>query len=754
MKLKTGAALGAAAVAALVPSFASADGHYVPGVEGIQAASAPPPGVYYLGYLVDYRMDSFRAPGLSSNLPGRNKGSVTAFTNRLVWITQTKVLGADYGMEAVIPVLRTSLNLQAAGISDTHSGLGDIYLGPLVLGWHGSQWDAAAAAGVWLDNASTSSPAAPGKGFKSTMLSGGMTYYFDRAKTITASGLVRFERNGRNGAGLRPGNQVSLEWGLGKNFGVVQAGLVGYKQVGQRARCQSAQAAALTKDFGAHHCGAGNHVGQRQHLRAQAEFVALQAVGFAQQVGAEAHLHTCRLEYFERAQPGAAHVLHLGHARGWQAERCALVGQRVIGDHCGHHVGAQLRHQRRCRRVDQVAVLDGAHAAAHGARDRGRGVGMGQHIGVARGGLGDDGADLVLAVAQGIDRVGGRGHAARGHDLDLVGPHLQFFAGGLAHRVHAIDHPADHANARAVGADHVGCDVVGASAAVGMAAGLAQRTARDEQPRPLGQARLNRLLERMAGTARVAHGGEAAAQHATQDRQAAQRRQHIRHVNLLLQVELECDHMHVQVDQARHHRLAARVDDPRIAGCNGLVGHLADGVAFDQDVVLVQQFGLQRVEQAGVLDECGLGHRASGAAGQEWTISNSTATGACARKGARSGPCAARTGLSSHCWYDAAPSHSAVTHIRSGSSGDSSNSPPRKPGMDAAHSSSTRRCTKLWAASSRWPGCERKVSNDLCITRLPCCPALRPRWLRASGSWCSRRRSAPPPSRTAARQWS
>ncbi|MDH1254272.1 transporter [Comamonas thiooxydans] len=230
MKLKTGAALGAAAVAALVPSFASADGHYVPGVEGIQAASAPPPGVYYLGYLVDYRMDSFRAPGLSSNLPGRNKGSVTAFTNRLVWITQTKVLGADYGMEAVIPVLRTSLNLQAAGISDTHSGLGDIYLGPLVLGWHGSQWDAAAAAGVWLDNASTSSPAAPGKGFKSTMLSGGMTYYFDRAKTITASGLVRFERNGRNGAGLRPGNQVSLEWGLGKNFGVVQAGLVGYSQ--------------------------------------------------------------------------------------------------------------------------------------------------------------------------------------------------------------------------------------------------------------------------------------------------------------------------------------------------------------------------------------------------------------------------------------------------------------------------------------------------------------------------------------------
>jgi len=230
MKLKTSAALGAAAAAVLAPSLAFADGHYVPGVEGIQAASAPPPGFYYLGYLLDYHMDSFRAPGSSSNLPGHNKGTVTALANRLVWITQTKVLGADYGMEAVIPVLRTSLTLNAAGISDTRSGVGDIYLGPLVLGWHGQQWDASAAAGFWLDNASTSSPAAAGKGFRGTMLTGGMTYYFDSAKTVTASGLMRFERNGKNDAGFRPGNQISFEWGLGKNFGAVQAGLVGYSQ--------------------------------------------------------------------------------------------------------------------------------------------------------------------------------------------------------------------------------------------------------------------------------------------------------------------------------------------------------------------------------------------------------------------------------------------------------------------------------------------------------------------------------------------
>ncbi|MBF5006992.1 SphA family protein [Diaphorobacter caeni] len=223
-------AVAAAALAALLPLAVQAEGHYVPGVEGTQAASVPPPGVYYLGYLVNYDINSFRAPGSSDNLPGHNRGTVTALANRLVWMTDTKLLGADYGMEAIVPLMRTSLTINAAGVSDSRSDLGDIYVGPLVLGWHGAQWDAVAAAGIWLDNASTSHPASAGKGFKSTMLTGGATYYFDSAKTVSASGLMRFERNGRNDAGFRHGNQISLEWGVAKNFGTVQAGVVGYSQ--------------------------------------------------------------------------------------------------------------------------------------------------------------------------------------------------------------------------------------------------------------------------------------------------------------------------------------------------------------------------------------------------------------------------------------------------------------------------------------------------------------------------------------------
>lgn len=219
-----------AALAALACVGASAGGHYVPGVEGIQAASVPPPGVYYLGYLVNYSINELRAPGSSSTVPLSNTGTVSALANRLVYITNTKLLGADYGMEAIVPVLRKSLNFNAPGISESSSSVGDIYLGPLVLGWHGGNWDAVAAAGLWLDSASSGKSSSPGNGYKSTMLTGGGTYYFDAAKNWTGSALMRYEMNSTQSNAFKPGNQVSLEWGFGKSFGAVQVGLVGYDQ--------------------------------------------------------------------------------------------------------------------------------------------------------------------------------------------------------------------------------------------------------------------------------------------------------------------------------------------------------------------------------------------------------------------------------------------------------------------------------------------------------------------------------------------
>ncbi len=223
-------AMAVALAAALAAGAAQAEGHYVTGVEGLQGSSVPPAGNYYLGYLVNYDIQSFRQPGSDKDLPGSNTGQVTALANRFVHITDTKLFGADYGFETIIPVLRTSVKVGPLDASD--SGVGDVYVGPLVLGWHGQQWDAVAAAGMWLDTASNTlgDPTSPGKGYKSTMLTGGVTYYFDQPKSVSGSALFRYEYNGKKDNGVRPGDQLSLEWGVGKNYGAYSLGVVGYSQ--------------------------------------------------------------------------------------------------------------------------------------------------------------------------------------------------------------------------------------------------------------------------------------------------------------------------------------------------------------------------------------------------------------------------------------------------------------------------------------------------------------------------------------------
>ena len=218
----------ATALSAAAMTNASAAGHYVAGVEGLDAGSAPPPGLYYLGYLVDYQIDSV------SGAPGENKGNISAYVNRLTWITHKTILGAAYGMEAVVPLQSTSLTFNGLGVSSTSRGVGDIYLAPLILAWHGMQYDLTFSAGEWMPTGSYSStnPSSIGLGYHGTMLTLGETIYLGASKAWSASALMRYEMNGsQQDTGLTPGNELSLEWGIGHPIGGgQQIGLVGYLQ--------------------------------------------------------------------------------------------------------------------------------------------------------------------------------------------------------------------------------------------------------------------------------------------------------------------------------------------------------------------------------------------------------------------------------------------------------------------------------------------------------------------------------------------
>ena len=198
--------------------------------EAMDDATAPPPGLYYLGYFLKYRAHDIRLPLANASAPGSNKAESTVIVNRLLWITEHQLLGADYGMEILAPVARNSLQMSAYGLDLQDSGGADIYVSPLILGWHTPRWDVSAGAGMWLGQARSGSSVAPGSGYQSAVLSAGATYYLDESRTWTAAALFHYQRNGRTDHGWRFGDQIGAEWSAGKRWGLLQAGVVGYSR--------------------------------------------------------------------------------------------------------------------------------------------------------------------------------------------------------------------------------------------------------------------------------------------------------------------------------------------------------------------------------------------------------------------------------------------------------------------------------------------------------------------------------------------
>ncbi|ALG66611.1 SphA family protein [Beggiatoa leptomitoformis] len=222
--------------------------HYVNGVEGLKAASVPPAGFYYRLYNVFYNADSLM-DGSSNELPVDFDVSVYAMANRFIWITEQKILGADYGMNVILPLINTDISIGALGVDDSDFALGDVLLEPIILSWHESAFDAVTAAGVYIPsgNYDVNQPASASKGYWTGLLTAGVTYYADPEKTWSASILSRYEFHGKqDDTNITAGDDFHFEWGVGKTIEGWDVGLVGYNQ--WQVTEDSGEGASTTKD--------------------------------------------------------------------------------------------------------------------------------------------------------------------------------------------------------------------------------------------------------------------------------------------------------------------------------------------------------------------------------------------------------------------------------------------------------------------------------------------------------------------------
>ncbi|HEY9173480.1 MAG TPA: transporter [Verrucomicrobiae bacterium] len=197
--------------------------HYPAGSEGLKAATLPPPGFYFRDYNQFYFANDFEGgpPGFD----------VTAYVNapRLIWITDLKILGASYGMDALIPLGYVDISSDPGGPNKSRFSFGDVCLEPATLSWHTKQFDVALAYAVWAPTGDDDL-AGLGAGFWSHMLTAGATWYVDQDKTWSVSALNRYEINHER-KNFTVGDTWTLEWGIGKAVSkTVEVGVVGYYQ--------------------------------------------------------------------------------------------------------------------------------------------------------------------------------------------------------------------------------------------------------------------------------------------------------------------------------------------------------------------------------------------------------------------------------------------------------------------------------------------------------------------------------------------
>jgi hypothetical protein len=121
------------------PAAAQLGGHNSKGDFGLQSGTQAPPGWYVVAPMYyRYSADEFRDRNGDSILAINSGGSVeaTAWLPGAFWVSEHKVLGANYSFVIFPGVTNNALEFPPLGTDDRVStGLADLYFQPINLGW-------------------------------------------------------------------------------------------------------------------------------------------------------------------------------------------------------------------------------------------------------------------------------------------------------------------------------------------------------------------------------------------------------------------------------------------------------------------------------------------------------------------------------------------------------------------------------------------------------------------------------------------
>jgi hypothetical protein len=234
------ALLAAAAILSADLAHAQYAGHNTKGDFGLQSGSQPPPGLYLVAPMYyRYDADSLKnRDGDTVSIDPEERGSldVNAYVLGLVWVSEFKILGANYSFQIFPAFMDSTLEVPILGLEEgVDTGLTDLYFQPVNLGWHTDRADFIAGLGVFAPTGKYEQGGSEnlGLGMWSFELFAGTTVYLDQAKSWHFATIAFFETHTeKEDTDIKVGNLLTLEGGLGKSFmdGAINVGAAYYAQ--------------------------------------------------------------------------------------------------------------------------------------------------------------------------------------------------------------------------------------------------------------------------------------------------------------------------------------------------------------------------------------------------------------------------------------------------------------------------------------------------------------------------------------------
>jgi len=230
------------AVSALLanPAHAQLNGHNTKGDFGLLSGSQAPPGLYLAAPIyVRYDADTLRnSEGDRVSLDPDRRGSlaVNAFVVGLIWVSEYKIFGGNYSIQAYPAFTDNALEVPILGTNDSVStGFTDLYFQPINLGWHSARADFIAGLGIYAPTGryEPGGDENLGLGMWSFEVFGGTTVYLDKAKSWHFAAAAFYETHtDKKDTNVRVGDLLTLEGGLGWSFmqGLGNLGLAYYGQ--------------------------------------------------------------------------------------------------------------------------------------------------------------------------------------------------------------------------------------------------------------------------------------------------------------------------------------------------------------------------------------------------------------------------------------------------------------------------------------------------------------------------------------------